>query len=107
MDLYAYSQIKHLQNILDENKIVVYRLRGLRLMKDEVLIEEKELQKVIKKEKVEYAVRWLKQRSEIIWDSVKDKKRHKAFIYSIDEDGEKVVIGIDLTKVNTFTAKFK
>ena len=37
MDLYAYSQIENLKHLLEENKIDIPRLRGLRLMKDEEL----------------------------------------------------------------------
>lgn len=44
MDLYAYSQIDNLKKYLEENNIDVPRLRGLRLMKDEELVTEKDVE---------------------------------------------------------------
>lgn len=44
MDLYAYSQIDDLKKYLEENDINVPRLRGLRLMKDEKPITEKDVE---------------------------------------------------------------
>ena len=47
MDLGAYAQIKDLSKIAKDNDIVVPRLRGYRLMKDEEPITKEDLQKLI------------------------------------------------------------
>lgn len=43
MDLYAYAQIEDLEKYLKDNNIEVPRLRGLRLMKEEKLIEPQQI----------------------------------------------------------------
>lgn len=47
MDLYAYAQINDLQELLEKNEISVPRLRGLRLMGDEVAYTKADIQKCI------------------------------------------------------------
>lgn len=47
MDLTAYMQIDDLEKIAEENDIVVPRLRGYRLMKDEEPISKEELKKLM------------------------------------------------------------
>lgn len=47
MDLYAYTQIENLEQIMKDNGIEVPRLRGLRLMKDEEVISEQTIQEMI------------------------------------------------------------
>lgn len=53
MDLYAYAQIEDLKKVMVDNNIDVPRLRGLRLMKDETPITEKEI-----KELIDYFALW-------------------------------------------------
>ena len=96
MDLGAYSQIDKLSNLLTKNKIEITRLRGLRLMKEEKPISDEELEEVIKEQKKEYLINWLKQHSDCCWDSRKDKNNHPAFIYG--ENNE--VVDYDFSKVH-------
>lgn len=100
MDLTAYSQIEDLKHFLQDNKINIPRLRGLRLMKDEEVVTEKEILDLIEIEKREYAINWLKQHCDWCWSSDKENKRHKAFIYGKNEIGEKDIIKIDFSKVH-------
>lgn len=105
MDLYAYSQIEYLKQILNKNNIEISRLRGLRLMKNEKLITSEEIEKIVKDTKLENAITWLKQKSWNCWCSWKDDNIHKAFIYKKvkkdDEDiFEKKIVAIDWSKVN-------
>jgi len=51
MDLYAYSQIERLENILKANDIEIPRLRGLRLMSEENPVTEEELRNLINEQK--------------------------------------------------------
>ena len=48
MDLYAYSKISDLKKYLEENNIDIPRLRGLRLMKEQKLVNEKDIEEEIK-----------------------------------------------------------
>ena len=100
MDLYAYSQIGDLEHLLEENKIDIPRLRGLRLMSDEKIITDEEMKERIAEEQKEYAINWLKQHEDNCWCSWKDKKNHKAFIYGKDENGDRVVVAINFSKVH-------
>lgn len=100
MDLYAYAQIEKYQKILDDNQIKIARLRGLRLMKEEELITDEDIQKRISEEKTDYAVDWLRQHCDWCWSSTKADKRHKSFVYGKDENGERTVIGVDFSKVH-------
>ena len=49
MDLVAYAQISDLEKIAKDNNIVVPRLRGYRLMKDEEPISVEDIKKMMKK----------------------------------------------------------
>lgn len=106
MDLYAYSQIENLETILQINNIEIRRLRGLRLMRQEEAISEEEINKIVEDQKLENAIRWLKQRCWDVWSSSKDNKVHKAFIYKTVPDKyhegefEKKIVAIDWSKVN-------
>ena len=55
MDLYAYSKIGDLDSLAKANGIDVPRLRGYRLMKDELPIGDEELKSLIKENAVEVA----------------------------------------------------
>lgn len=48
MDLGAYMQIEDLDKILEENNIVIPRLRGLRLMKNEEVVTQEEINEIAK-----------------------------------------------------------
>ena len=95
MDLYAYSQIENLEQFLKDNEINIPRLRGLRLMKDEILISQEDMITSIKDEKKDYLINWLKQHSDSVWSSTKDDNHHEAFIY-----GNKIIIDYDFSKVH-------
>lgn len=47
MDLGAYAQIEDLEQVMVDNNIDVPRLRGLRLMKDETPLTEKEIKELV------------------------------------------------------------
>lgn len=106
MDLYAYAQIGGLEHLLEENKIEIKRLRGLRLMTDQEPVTEEEANERIEHEKLEYAVNWLRQHSDCCWSSRYMYKHHKAFIYGKpDENGDREVVAIDFSKVHGKTRK--
>ena len=46
MDLGAYAQIEDLEQVMKDNGISVPRLRGLRLMKDEVAVTEEKMESI-------------------------------------------------------------
>ena len=96
MDLGAYSQIDKLSNLLTKNKIEITRLRGLRLMKEEKPISDEELEEVIKEQKKEYLINWLKQHSDWCWDSRKAKNIHPAFIRGKNNE----IVDYDFSKVH-------
>lgn len=100
MDLYAYSQIEDLEHLLVDNNIVISRLRGLRLMSQEEIIPEENIIKSIEEEKKDYLINWLKQHSDLFWSSENENKRHEAFIYGKNEDGEEEIVGYDFSKVH-------
>ena len=106
MDLYAYSKIEDLGKILEVNKIDIPRLRGLRLMKEDEKVSEKEIQEMIENEKKQAVINWLQQHSENVWDSRYEKKRHKAFIYGINEWGERGPVDYDFSKIHGKDRKF-
>ena len=100
MDLFAYSQIENLESYLKNNNIEIARLRGLRLMKDEETVNKKDISEIIKEAKVDYLVNWLQQHDDYCWSSDKADKKHKAFIYGINEYGKKEVVDYDFSKVH-------
>lgn len=52
MDLYAYSQIGDLSKLASENGIVVPRLRGYRLMRDEELVSSDQIKEIMREAEV-------------------------------------------------------
>ena len=106
MDLYAYAQIEDLEQILNKNNIEISRLRGLRLMKQEEVISQENIEKIVEDQKLENAIQWLKQGEWNFWSSVKDKRVHKAFIYKTvpneynEGKFERKIVAIDWSKVN-------
>lgn len=97
MDIGAYRRIEELQHLLGENGIVIDRLRGLRLMKDEQIITEEDFKERIENDKLEILVNWLQQHSDTCWSSDHANDDHEAFIW--DEKHEQV-IGYDFNKVH-------
>lgn len=83
MDLYAYTQIEDLESILKDNNIEIARLRGIRLMRDEEMISQEEINKQVEEQKLENAVQWIEQRSWDSWCSWKTPSNHKALIYGL------------------------
>lgn len=55
MDLKAYAQIDNLQELAELNGIIVPRLRGYRLMKDEEAVPEDSIQNIIREQAIEEA----------------------------------------------------
>lgn len=53
MDLYAYAQISELDSIAKKNGIEIPRLRGYRLMKEEDIIPQEEINKMKKRAAIE------------------------------------------------------
>lgn len=79
MDLYAYSQIEILEDILKEINVEIRRLRGLRLMAKEEVVSKEKIEEIIKSQKVSAVEQWLKQHEWDCWSSSKDNKWHPAF----------------------------
>lgn len=104
MDLYAYSQIEDLEDILKDLNIVVPRLRGVRLMKISKTVSQEEIEKRIKETKVKNCVQWLRERSWNCWSSWNENKKHPSFIYGkvfneYTEEYEIEVIDINYSKI--------
>ena len=55
MDLYAYTQIENLEELLEKMNVEIPRLRGLRLMKVEEVLTKEELKEVLRKALLEHA----------------------------------------------------
>lgn len=81
MDLYAYSQIEDLNEILKVNNIEISRLRGIRLMKNEEKVPQEEIEKLVNEQKFNNAITWLQQKCWWCWDSSKADKKRKCFVY--------------------------
>lgn len=104
MDLYAYSQIEDLEDILKDLNIVVPRLRGVRLMKISKSVSQEEIEKRIKETKVKNCVQWLRERSWNCWSSWNENKKHPSFIYGkvfneYTKEYEIEVIDINYSKI--------
>ena len=99
MDLGAYAQIKDLESYLTKYKIEVPRLRGLRLMKEQHKVSQKNI-KEFYEDDILNTLEWLFSQpmnfANSIWSSSKDRVKHKGLIY----DENKKVIGYDLTQVH-------
>lgn len=104
MDLYAYSQIEDLEEILKDLNIMVPRLRGIRLMKVSKPVSQEKIEQEVKEVKVDNCVRWLREKAWNCWSSWKDDKKHPSFIYGkiyneYTEKYETKVIDIDYSKI--------
>ena len=108
MDLYAHMQIDDLGSILKDNNIEIARLRGIRLMRDEEMISQEEINKQVEEQKLWNAKEWIEQKSWTCWSSNRAYRKHKEFIYGwvleeyLDDEKEwvKKVIGIKWNLVN-------
>lgn len=92
MDLGAYAQIEDLEKIMKENDIVVPRLRGLRLMKDEKPITKEDIEKHAKRIGLYYCEKAVAGEFKYnppwtTWDRNTDRLLHKYIIYRKDEEG--------------------
>lgn len=107
MDLLAYTQIDDLSQIAKENNIVVPRLRGYRLMKNEQPMPDEELKSLI----LECAVSVCADlcRSRPFWDmnscsqefsSRTDYLLNYYLIEGINEDGRKVFVDIRWDRIH-------
>ena len=100
MDLGAYAQIEDLKSYLNDINIIIPRLRGLRLMKNEKTVTAEELSNLIKEAKKGYLINWLKQHDDTCWSSTKAHNTHKAFIYGPIKNGKREIIDYDFSKVH-------
>ena len=109
MDLYAYAQIADYEDILKANDIVIKRLRGIRMMKEEEAVPEEEILEMIEEEKLHRAVDYLRNPlfNFYAFNLTKERRdnRKKAFIIKNVENKytheiEPTIVGIDLSKVH-------
>ena len=100
MDLYAYTQIENLEGILNDLNIEIKRLRGLRLMKFQTPTGQEEIDKEIKEAQVRYAKDWIQQHCDWTWCSWKADRKHPSFVYGKDEEGNRIVVDVDITKIH-------
>ena len=82
MDLYAYTQIEDLKYLLEEMNIDIPRLRGLRLMKEEEIINEETIKEAVKIDLID-------------WLQYNNKGYKSALIYN-----EEVPIDVDLNRLH-------
>lgn len=103
MDLFAYSQIENLEEILKKQNINVPRLRGIRLMKDETTVSEEEMAKMIHEEILDTVERIIEQGKLDSWSSWKFDTRNDILIRKnvIHEWGTKrEVVGYRWNKIH-------
>lgn len=96
MDLYAYTQIEVLEGILKNQNIDVPRLRGLRLMKEEELISQQSINKMIHEEELNIVTRIVEQDCLHMWSSRKDDTKNNILIRNKDRE----VIGYHWDKIH-------
>lgn len=96
MDLYAYSQIESLKEILTKQNIEVPRLRGLRLMNEEEIVSQEEINKMIDNTILCVVERIVEQNSLFIWSSTRDDTRNDILIRNEDRE----VIGYHWDKIH-------
>ena len=105
MDLYAYSQIEDLNEVLEVNNIKISRLRGIRLMKNEEKVSQEEIESLVNEQKLDNAITWLQQKCWDCWDSSKADKKRKCFVYKTvpseyrEGEFEEKIIAIKWNKV--------
>ena len=104
MDLYAYTQIEDLEDILKDLNINVPRLRGIRLMKVSKPTSQEKIEQEVKEIKVGNCVQWLREKSWNCSSSSRENKKHPSFIYEkiyneYLEEYETRVIDIDYSKI--------
>lgn len=84
MDLYAYSQIDELDELVKKNGISVPRLRGYRLMKDEQPIDYTDVRRDIELDVVENLCRSEWGRSPWTCYSIRTDKKAERYIKNLD-----------------------
>ena len=105
MDIYGYSQIEDLKELLDINNIEIARLRGIRLMREQSAVPLNDINEAVEKMKLYNAVQWLRQRAWDYWCSWRSERKHPAFIYKKVYDVHdmkcvKKIVSIDYRKMN-------
>ena len=96
MDLGAYAQIEDLEFILEKQNIKVPRLRGLRLMKEENVVPQMEIDRLINEGILQIVERIVEQNCLNIWSSTKDDTRNDILIRNKDRE----VIGYHWNKIH-------
>lgn len=103
MDLFAYTQIEDLEEILKRQNINVPRLRGLRLMKDENIVSEEQMAEMIHDDILNIVCRIIEHGSLNCWSSWKDDTRNDILIRKnvVHEWGiEREVVGYRWNKIH-------
>lgn len=103
MDLYAYTQIEDLEEILKKQNIDVPRLRGLRLMKEEKPISKERIEEIINGEALDIVERIVEQGCLYRWRSDKRDTRNDILIRKeVDYDGrtKREVVGCRWNKIH-------
>lgn len=96
MDLGAYVQIEDLKEILEKQNIQVPRLRGIRLMKNEKIVSQKEIDEMINDEILSIVKNMVEQGFLHGWCSWKDDTRNDILIRNKDRE----VIGYHWNKIH-------
>lgn len=112
MDLQAYVQIEDFEEIAKENNIVVPRLRGYRLMKDEEPLSSEEIKKLMKDFEVNICSDlccsnpfWNADPNHYEIDSRNDRLRDYYLIKSIDEYGSTIYTDIRWDRIHGWKRK--
>lgn len=102
MSAYIFMQGIDTEKLLKQLNIEIMRLRGIRFMQAEEKIPEEKIQKIIKEQKVLAVVTYLRQHSWDCWTSTQEERNLKkpAFIWGINEYGERDVIDYDFSKIH-------
>ena len=104
MDLFAYGQISDLERIAAENGIVIPRLRGYHLMRDEEPVSEEEIQRMMHEQTIQEA-EWLIRADWTLFSCHEyskrmDKKLERYLVCrmvdSLFEDGEKIIKAVGI-----------
>lgn len=107
MDLFAYIQINDLGKIAKDNGIIIPRLRGYRLMKDEEPVSQEEINKIKKSCEIEIVEELCSSRP--FWNpnahchefsSYTDYLREFYLVKDKDEDGRKIYTDIRWNRIH-------
>ena len=112
MDLHAYAQIEDLQQIAKDNNIVVPRLRGYRLMKDEHHVSIEEIKRMMTDCEIDVCKNLC--RSSPFWNSNSNWHSYNTYtdylcdyylVEGTDEDGHKRYVGIRWDRIHGWKRK--